>query len=335
MTIRIGINGFGRIGRLVLRAARSSASSDIQVVGINDLSDAETLGHLLEWDTVHGRFQGSVEASGDHLIVDGEKVRVSSEADPARLPWRELDVEIAIEATGKFRDLHHAARHLEAGAKRVLITAPAKDAHATLVPGVNDDSYDPVHHFIVSAASCTTNCLAPMAKVLHETFGIERGWMTTVHAYTNDQRILDGPHKDLRRARAAGLCMIPTTTGAARATGQVLPDLAGKLDGIAVRVPTANVSLVDLVVQLSRTTNADEINEAFREAAEGSLVGVLSVCDRPLVSSDFCGNPHSSIIDAPSTRILDGELAKVLAWYDNEWGYANRVIDLVAHMAHH
>lgn len=235
MAVRIGINGFGRIGRLVLRAARDS---DVQVAGVNDVTDTETLAHLLEWDTVHGHFPGTVEAAGDHLVVDGDKIQVSRESDPGHLPWRELDVEIAIEATGKFRDLHHASRHLEAGAKRVLITAPGKDAHATIVPGVNDDSYDPVHHFIVSAASCTTNCLAPTAKILHETFGIERGWMTTVHAYTNDQRILDAAHKDLRRARAAGLCMIPTTTGAARATGLVIPELAGRLDGVAVRVPT-------------------------------------------------------------------------------------------------
>ncbi len=331
MTVRIGINGFGRIGRLVLRAARGT---DVQVVGINDVTDARVLAHLLEWDSVHGRFSGTVEADGDSIVVDGIKIPVNQVANPAQLPWRELDVEIVVEATGKFRDLHHAARHLQAGAKRVLITAPGKEAHATLVPGVNADTYDPIHHFIVSAGSCTTNCLAPTAKVLHETFGIERGWMTTVHSYTNDQHLLDEPHGDLRRARAAALSIIPTTTGAAKATGIVLPELAGKLDGISIRVPTPNVSLVDLVVQLSRIADAEAINDAFRVAAAGPMHGIMSVCDQALVSTDFCGDSHSSIIDAASTQVLDGGLAKVLAWYDNEWAYANRVAELAQLMRH-
>ncbi len=332
MTVRIGINGFGRIGRLVVRAARKNG---VRIAGINDLTNAATLAHLLRYDTVHGPYPGTVEADGDHLVVDGEKIHVSRESDPAHLPWRELNVEIAVEATGQFRDLHHAAHHLQAGAKRVLIAAPAKEAHATIVLGVNDETYDPVHHFIVSAASCTTNCLAPTAKVLHDSFGIVRGWMTTIHAYTNDQQILDAPHKDLRRARAAGLCMIPTTTGAARATGRVLPELAGKLDGIAVRVPTPNVSLVDLVVQLDRKANADAINDAFYAASEGALGGILDISEQPLVSTDYCGNSHSAIVDALSTQSIDGQLVKVLVWYDNEWGYANRLTELAVRMSHH
>lgn len=331
MSQRIAINGFGRIGRLVLRATRGT---EVDVVGINDVASSATLAHLLRHDSVHGPYAGTVVHEEDSIVVDGRKIRVCREREPGSLPWRELDVDIVVEATGKFRELHGAARHLRAGAKRVMITAPGREVHATLVPGVNEDDYDPVHHFIVSAGSCTTNCLAPMAKVLHEEFTIERGWLTTVHAYTNDQHVLDEPHKDLRRARAAALSMIPTTTGAAKATGLVLPALAGKLDGIAIRVPTPNVSLVDLVVSLGRDADVDEINQAFRTAESGPLRGILSVCDEPLVSTDFCGDPHSCIIDALCTQILDHRLAKVLAWYDNEWAYANRVVDLALHMKH-
>jgi len=329
MTTRIGINGFGRIGRLVLRACRANG---LEVAAVNDTADARTLAHLFEWDSVHGRFAGTVEAGDDHIVVDGATIRVTRESDPGRIPWRALDVDIAIEASGLFSDMEHASAHLEAGAKRVLITAPGKGVHVTVVPGVNDEAYDPDHHFVVSAGSCTTNCLAPVAKVLHDRFGIERAWMTTVHAYTNDQRLLDATHGDLRRARAAGICMIPTSTGAARALGLVLPELAGRLDGIAVRVPTADVSLVDLVAELATDTDAEAVNEAFRSAAKGPLQGILSICELPLVSSDFRGDPHSSIVDGPSTSVLEGSLAKVLAWYDNEWAYANRVVELATRM---
>jgi glyceraldehyde 3-phosphate dehydrogenase len=329
MATRVGINGFGRIGRLFFRAA---CAKDIEIVGINDLTDAKTLAHLLKWDSVHGRFPGSVEAAENAIAVDGRKIPITAERDPAKLPWKKLGARIVVESTGAFTDRAGAAKHLAAGAERVIISAPASDPDVTLVLGVNDGAYDPAKHTIVSNASCTTNCLAPVAKVLHESFGIEHGWMTTIHAYTNDQVILDFPHKDLRRARAGALSMIPTSTGAAKAIGLVLPELKGRLDGFALRVPTADVSVVDLSVTLRKSTSAEAINAAMRAAAAGPLKGILEYCEEPLVSIDFQGNPHSSIFDAPSTRIMNGNFAKVLAWYDNEWGYSSRVADLAERM---
>ncbi|MEE9606792.1 MAG: type I glyceraldehyde-3-phosphate dehydrogenase [Myxococcota bacterium] len=325
MAIRLGINGFGRIGRLVFRAARGT---DLEFVGINDLTDAKTLAHLLKYDSIHGRFPAEVAAEGDAIVVDGVKIPITAERDPAKLPWKDVGAGIVIESTGHFVDRKGASKHLEAGAQRVIISAPAKDPDATIVLGVNDDTYDPAKHQIVSNASCTTNCLGPVAKVLHDEFGIERGWMTTIHAYTNDQVILDFPHKDLRRARAGALSMIPTTTGAAQAIGLVMPELAGKLDGYAMRVPTADVSVVDLSIRLAKGTDANGINAAMKRAADGPLKGILQYSDEPLVSADFIGNPHSSILDAPSTKVMDDTFAKVLSWYDNEWGYASRVVDL-------
>jgi len=325
MAVRVGVNGFGRIGRLVLRAARGM---DLEFVGINDLTDAKTLAHLLKYDSVHGAYPGEVEAAGDAIVVDGKRIPVSSEKDPAKLPWKALGAKIAIESTGRFTDRDDAAKHLQAGAERVIISAPAKKPDVTLVLGVNSASYDPAKHRIISNASCTTNCLAPVAKVLNDQFGIERGWMTTIHAYTNDQVTLDFPHKDLRRARAAGLSMIPTSTGAAKAIGEVLPELAGRLDGFAIRVPTADVSVVDLSVELRKPTDAAALNAAMRQAAAGPMKGILQVCEEPLVSIDFKGNAHSSIVDALETKVMGGTFAKVLSWYDNEWGYSRRVADL-------
>jgi glyceraldehyde 3-phosphate dehydrogenase len=325
MGIPVGINGFGRIGRLALRAARGT---DLDIVGINDLTDARTLAHLLKYDSVHRHYPGQVEAAGDAIVVDGRRIPVLAEKDPARLPWKRLSAKIVIESTGRFTSKESASKHLEAGAERVIISAPADDPDVTIVLGVNEQAYDPARHRIVSNASCTTNCLAPVAKVLHDEFGIESGWMTTIHAYTNDQVTLDFPHKDLRRARAAGLSMIPTSTGAARAIGLVLPELKGRLDGYAMRVPTSDVSVVDLSVRLRRATDANAINAAMRRAAEGPMKGILQYCDEPLVSVDFLGNPHSSILDAESTKVMDGSFAKLLAWYDNEWGYSCRVVDL-------
>jgi len=325
MGIPVGINGFGRIGRLVLRAARGT---DLDIVGINDLTDARTLAHLLKYDSVHRHYPGQVEAAGDAIVVDGRRIPVLAEKEPARLPWKKLGARIVIESTGRFTSKESASRHLEAGAERVIISAPATDPDVTIVLGVNEKTYDPAKHRIVSNASCTTNCLAPVAKVLHDEFGIESGWMTTIHAYTNDQVTLDFPHKDLRRARAAALSMIPTSTGAARAIGLVLPELKGRLDGYAMRVPTSDVSVVDLSVRLRRATDANAINAAMRRAAEGPLKGILQYCDEPLVSVDFLGNPHSSILDAECTKVMDGSFAKLLAWYDNEWGYSCRVVDL-------
>ena len=330
MSVRVGINGFGRIGRLVFRAARGK---DLEVAGINDLTDAATLAHLLKYDSVHGTFAAEVEADGDALVVDGKKIPVMAERDPAKLPWKALGAGLVIESTGRFTGREDAAKHLAAGAERVIISAPAKSPDVTIVLGVNSDAYDPARHRIVSNASCTTNCLAPVAKVLHEGWGIESGWMTTIHAYTNDQVILDFPHKDLRRARAAAMSMIPTTTGAARAIGEVLPDLKGKLDGFALRVPTSDVSVVDLCVRLARDATPESINEAMRKAAAGALRGILAVCDEPLVSMDFRGNDHSSILDAEYTKVMGGRFAKVLAWYDNEWGYSKRCVDLALWMA--
>ncbi len=328
---RVGINGLGRIGRCVLRIAVSDP--DLEFVAANDLTDAATLAHLLKYDSVHGRFDGPIEVRGDRLLVAGRELRVLSESDPAKLPWKELGCEIVIESTGLFTKRPDAAKHLDTGARKVIITAPATDPDVTLAIGVNDDAYDPARHHVISNASCTTNCLAPVAKVLLQEFGLRRGWMTTTHAYTTDQRILDLPHKDLRRARAAAVSIIPTSTGAARAVGLVLPELAGKLDGIAIRVPTSDVSIVDLVAEVDRTVESDQVNEAFRKAAEGPLKGILRVSDEPLVSIDFRGDSHSSIVDAENTRVLEGTLVKVLSWYDNEWGYAYRVADLTRRIA--
>jgi glyceraldehyde 3-phosphate dehydrogenase (phosphorylating) len=325
MATRIGINGFGRIGRLAFRAAQGV---DLEVVGINDLTDAGTLAHLLKYDSVHGRFPGEVEAADNALVVDGKRIPITAERDPAKLPWRDLGATLVVESTGHFANREGASKHIEAGAERVIISAPAVDPDLTVVLGVNGDAFDPAVHRIVSNASCTTNCLGPIAKVLNDEYGIERGWMTTIHAYTNDQVTLDFPHKDLRRARAAALSMIPTSTGAARAIGLVLPSLAGRLDGYAMRVPTADVSIVDLSVVLKRATDAESINTVMRQAADGPLKGILQYNDEPCVSVDFLGNPHSSILDALSTKVMDGTFAKVLAWYDNEWGYSNRVVDL-------
>ena len=331
MAVRVGVNGFGRIGRVFFRAALTS--KDIEVVAVNDLADAKTLGHLLKHDSVHGALTAEVSAKGDTITVDGRKVRVCSVKDPAALPWGEMGVDIVVESTGIFRDKATSSKHLQAGAKKVVITAPAKDPDITVVLGVNEGKYDPAKHELVSNASCTTNCLATVAKVLLDTFGIKRGFASTVHSYTNDQPIQDFPHKDLRRARAGAVSMIPTTTGAATAVGLVLPELKGKLDGIAIRVPTANVSVVDLTAELAKPATADQVNEAFRAAASGPLKGILDATDEELVSVDFNGNPHSSIVDLPSTSVVDGNLVKVLAWYDNEWGYSCRVRDLIRYMA--
>ena len=329
--IRVGINGFGRIGRNILRGAKKH-DAPLDFVAINDLTDSETLAHLLRYDSVHGRYPGKVEVSADGLVVDGDTVRVLSERDPASLPWKDLGVDIVFEATGRFTKRDDAAKHLAGGASKVIITAPAKGEDITIVLGVNEDNYDPDQHHVISNASCTTNCLVPVVKVLLDRFGIRRAVMTTVHSYTNDQNVLDLPHKDLRRARAAAVSIIPTTTGAAKATSLVIPELKGKIDGIAMRVPTADVSIVDLVAELDRSTSIDEVNEAFRQAAAGPLKGILAVSEEPLVSVDYIGNPHSSIVDALSTFVLEGNFVKVLSWYDNEWGYSMRCVDLAGHI---
>jgi glyceraldehyde 3-phosphate dehydrogenase len=327
MAINIAINGFGRIGRLVLR--RAYRDPNVRFVGINDLTDAPTLAYLLKYDSVHGILDERISTEGNALRVGDREIRVFAEKDPARLPWADLGVDVVIESTGKFRKREEASLHLEAGAKKVLISAPAKNPDITIVMGVNDDAYDPDKHHIISTASCTTNCLAPVAKVLQDRFGIHKGFMTTIHAYTNDQKILDLPHKDLRRARAAALSMIPTTTGAASAVSLVLPDLKGKLDGMAVRVPTADASLVDLVALLGKEATAAEVNDALRAAAEhGPLKGYLVYTDEPIVSVDVIGNPASSIVDGLSTAVLGGNMVKVLSWYDNEYGYASRMVDM-------
>ena len=332
MPARIAINGFGRIGRNVLRAIHRD-HSDLEVVAINDLADAATLAHLLAYDSVHGRFAGEVDGGEDSIVVNGTSIPVSSERDPGELPWDDLDVDIVVEATGVFRKRDKAAQHLAAGARKVVISAPGTEPDITVCLGINHEDYDPDQHHIVSNASCTTNCLAPVAKVLHESLTIRKGWMTTVHAVTNDQRILDLPHKDLRRARTAMLSIIPTTTGAARALGLVYPELDGKIDGCAVRVPTADVSLVDLVVSVERQMAAGEINDLFRAAAAGPLQGVLGISDEPLVSVDYVGNPLSSIVDAGFTRVVEDDLVQVIAWYDNEMGYSTRIKDLLEYMA--
>ena len=331
MAVKVGINGFGRIGRNFFRAAYKDPS--LQIVAVNDITDAKTLAHLLKYDSVHGRFEASVEVKENAIAVNGKEVQVLACKDAADLPWGKLGVEIVIESTGRYTDRDGAGKHLAAGAKRVIISAPAKGEDATFVMGVNERTFDPAKHFLLSNASCTTNCLAPVAKVLLDAFGIERGLMTTIHAYTNDQKILDLPHKDLRRARAAGMSMIPTTTGAAKAVSLVIPELKGKLDGMAIRVPTPNVSVVDLTAELSKSATAEEINAAMRKASEGPMKGILQYVDEPLVSVDFNHDPASSSFDALSTKVIAGKMAKVLAWYDNEWGYSCRLVDLAKYVS--
>ncbi|MGW8427103.1 type I glyceraldehyde-3-phosphate dehydrogenase [Peribacillus simplex] len=331
MAVKVGINGFGRIGRNVFRAALSNPG--VEIVAINDLTDANMLAHLLQYDTIHGSLNEKVTVDGDYLVVDGHKVKVLAERDPAQLAWGELGVEVVVESTGRFTKRADAAKHLEAGAKKVIISAPASDEDITIVMGVNEDKYDASNHHVISNASCTTNCLAPFAKVLHEQFGIKRGMMTTVHSYTNDQQILDLPHKDYRRARAAAENIIPTTTGAAKAVALVLPELKGKLNGMAMRVPTPNVSVVDLVAELEKDTTVEEVNAAFKKASEGELKGILEYSELPLVSTDYNGNPSSSTIDALSTMVMEGNMVKVLSWYDNETGYSSRVVDLIDYLA--
>lgn len=330
MAIKIGINGFGRIGRNFLRIAIDD--NDLDFVAINDITDAATLAHLFKYDSVHRIYKGKVRFEGEYIIINNKKIKVLSERDPAHIPWKDLGVQLVVESTGLFRDRASASKHLNAGADKVIISAPAKEPDITIVMGVNEKDFDNDKHHIISNASCTTNCLAPVAKVILDNFGFRSGWMTTVHSYTNDQRILDLPHKDLRRARTAGLSIIPTSTGAAKATGLVLPQLKGKLDGISMRVPTANVSIVDLVVNMEKNATAEEINNAFRKAAEGELKGYLAVSDEELVSIDFNGNPSSAIVDLPFTKVIEGNVAKVLAWYDNEWGYSARIKDLIKYI---
>jgi len=328
MTIKVGINGFGRIGRNVLRAAVNNP--DFEIVAVNDLTDAKTLAHLLKYDSVHGTMNAEVKAVDGGIQVNGKVIKVLAEKDPASLPWKDMGVDIVVESTGRFTEKDKAMAHIKAGAKKVIISAPAKNEDITIVMGVNQDKYDAANHHIISNASCTTNCLAPFAKVLHEKFGIKSGLMTTVHAYTNDQNILDLPHKDLRRARAAAMSIIPTTTGAAKAVALVLPELKGKLNGFALRVPTPNVSITDLVAQLEKPATAEAVNAALKEAANGELKGIMAFAEEELVSKDYNGNPHSSIIDGPSTMMVGDNLVKVVSWYDNEWGYSNRVVDLIS-----
>ncbi|HYB91911.1 MAG TPA: type I glyceraldehyde-3-phosphate dehydrogenase [Candidatus Binataceae bacterium] len=327
----MGINGFGRIGRMFLRAALGN--KQLEVVAVNDITDAKTLGHLLKYDSVHGTLKNEIKVEGNAIVIDGKPIQVLAERDPAKLPWAKLGVPVVIESTGLFTARDKAALHISAGAKKVIVSAPADGADVTLCLGVNENAYDAGKHAVISNASCTTNCLAPVAKVLHENFGIVHGLMTTVHAYTSDQMLQDGPHRDLRRARAAALSMVPTSTGAARAIGLVLPALKGRLDGIAVRVPTSNVSLVDLAATVERDADEKAINAAMKKAAEGPLKGILAYCDEPLVSSDFNGNPASSIFDAPLTKVAGNRLVKIFSWYDNEWGYSNRLVDATAYVA--
>jgi len=333
MAVKIGINGFGRVGRQVLKAVNENYAGKIEVVAINDLTDTKTNAHLLKYDSNYGIYPGKIEAKADAIVVDGKEVKVLSERDPAKIPWGKYGIEVVIEATGLFTDGPKAAAHKQGGAKKVIITAPAKGEDVTIVLGVNENHYDPKKHHIISNASCTTNCVAPVVKVLNDSFGVEKGLMSTIHAYTNDQRILDQVHKDLRRARTAGVNIIPTTTGAAKAVTVVIPELAGKLHGMAYRVPTTTVSVVDLVVDLKKPATADEVNKALKKASEGPLKGILGYCEEELVSIDFKGNPTSSIVDAPSTMVIGGNMVKVVAWYDNEWAYSCRVADLVAFIA--
>lgn len=331
MGVKVGINGFGRIGRLVLRSAIERGESNIDFVAVNDLTDAATLAYLLKYDSNFGILSNEVKAEGDSLVIDGKKIKVLSERDPSKLPWADLGVEVVVESTGFFRDAEKAGRHLSAGAKKVIISAPAKGDIATFVLGVNEKKYDPNKDHIVSNASCTTNCIAPVVKIIKDTFGVKKGLMTTIHSYTNDQKLLDYPHSDLRRARAAAISMIPTTTGAAKAVGLVIPELKGKLDGLAIRVPTPTVSIVDVVLQMEKETTAEEVNKTLEEAANGKLKGILGLSREPLVSIDFKKNPLSSIVDAQQTFCL-GDMVKVLSWYDNEWGYSCRIIDLIKYM---
>jgi glyceraldehyde 3-phosphate dehydrogenase len=332
MATKVAINGFGRIGRNILRAIKKY-DADFDVVAVNDITDNKTLAHLLTYDSVHGKYNGTVEAAGDGLIVDGDKLRVIAEKEPSNLPWKELGVDIVFESTGRFTDRDAAAKHLAAGAKKVIITAPAKGEDITIVMGVNHEKYDAKAHHVISNASCTTNCLAPVVKVLRDSFGFRRGLMLTVHSYTNDQNILDLPHKDLRRARAAAMSIIPTTTGAAKATSLVIPEVKGKIDGLAMRVPTPDVSVVDLTAEVDKVVTVEQINDAFRTAAGSTLKGILDVSDEPLVSVDYIGNPASSIVDLQSTFVVQDQMVKVLAWYDNEWGYSVRCVDLATYIS--
>ncbi len=331
MAIRVAINGFGRIGRNVLRAAKKAGVKDIDFVAVNDLTDPGTLAHLLRYDSVHGKYPGTVEVGEASLIVDGDEIRVFAEKDPGALPWKDLGVDIVIESTGRFTKREDAAKHIAGGARKVIISAPAKNEDITIVLGVNEEKYEPANHHVISNASCTTNCIAPVVKVLLDEFGFRRGQMTTVHSYTNDQQILDLPHKDLRRARAAGLSIIPTTTGAAKATSLVIPEVKGKIDGVAMRVPTPDVSIVDLSCELERDATVEQINQAFRAASEGRMKGIMGYSEEQLVSVDYIGNPHSAVLDAPSTNVVSG-LVKVMAWYDNEWGYSSRCVDLARYV---
>jgi len=333
MVTRIGINGFGRIGRLTFRAIKQRHNDELEIVAINDLTDTRTNAHLLRWDSTYGPYSGKVEVADDSFAVDGKRVKVLAERDPGKIPWRDYGVDIVIESTGLFTDATRAAAHLEGGAKKVIISAPAKNEDATIVLGVNEDSYDPVRHKVISNASCTTNCIAPVVKVLHQSFGVNKGLMTTIHAYTNDQRILDMYHKDLRRARAAALNVIPTTTGAAKAVTIVIPELKDRIHGLAFRIPTPTVSVVDFVAELGQDVDVEEVNLALKTAADGALRGILEYCSEELVSVDFKGNPASSIVDAPSTMVIGGNMVKVLSWYDNEWGYSCRLADLAVYIA--
>ena len=333
MPIKVGINGFGRIGRNVLRAAKAMGAKELDFVAVNDLTDTRTLAHLLRYDSVHGRYQGTVDTDADGLVVDGDRIKVLSEKDPATLPWKALGVDVVLESTGRFTDKETASKHITAGARKVVISAPAKGEDITIVMGVNHEKYDAGKHHILSNASCTTNCLVPVVKVIIDNFGFVNGFMTTVHSYTNDQQILDLPHKDLRRARAAALSIIPTTTGAAKATSLVIPEVKGKLDGVSLRVPTPDVSLVDLTCTVTRDTTIEEVNAAFKKAAAGSLKGILEVSDEPLVSVDYIGNLMSSTVDSMSTNVIDGRLVHVSSWYDNEMGYSARCVDLMRYLA--
>ena len=328
MPVKIAINGFGRIGRLVFRAGYKS--KDVEFVAINDLADAKTLAHLLKYDSVHGIMNAEIKAKDNAILVGGKEVKTFTEREPEKLPWKDLGVDVVLESTGRFTDRAGAEKHLKAGAKKVVVSAPAKSPDVTIVFGVNQEVYDKSKHNIISMGSCTTNCLAPIVKILHREFGIEYGLMTTIHAYTNDQVVLDEPHKDLRRARAAALSMIPTTTGAAKAISEVMPEMKGKLDGLAIRVPTPNVSIVDFVATLSKSTNKDEVNAKFREYAQGAMKGILACTDEELVSRDFSGNPYSSIVDLPNTTVIGGKMVKILSWYDNEWGFSNRMLELLS-----
>ncbi len=333
MVTKVGINGFGRIGRLVFRTINQNQGGKLQVVAVNDLTNARTNAHLLKWDSTYGKYLGTVESADDSIVVDGKKIKVFGQRDPAQIPWQDFGADIVIESTGLFTDASKAAAHLKGGAKKVIISAPAKGEDVTIVLGVNEGKYDRAKHNIISNASCTTNCIAPVVKVLHQNFGVSKGLMTTVHAYTNDQRIMDMVHSDLRRARAAAMNIIPTTTGAAKLVGEIIPELKGKIHGLALRVPVPTGSIVDLVADLNKEVTVEQVNAAFKAAAEGAMKGILEYCTEELVSSDFKGNSHSSIFDAPSTMVLGGNMVKVLAWYDNEWGYSCRLADLAAFIA--